>query len=151
MGTAVGDINNDGMLDWYATAIYDNTSAGRGTGNMLYLNQGGHSWNEVASEVGVDDGGWGWLCAEESDALGTAYALYALARDGMRRDDVEVRRGLEFLGRTQNEDGSWSVHGPKSSGRDKVTDTASYWGTCWAVIATLEFIDPAEPALSAAR
>jgi hypothetical protein len=56
----MGDINNDGMLDWYATAIYDAEDAGRGTGNMLYLNRGNHIWEEIASTVGVDDGGWGW-------------------------------------------------------------------------------------------
>ncbi len=60
MGTAVGDVDNDGMIDWYATAIFDNTGAGRGLGNMLYLNQGNHEFDEVGAAAGVDDGGWGW-------------------------------------------------------------------------------------------
>ena len=60
MGTAMGDIDNDGMLDWYATAIYDADDVGRGVGNVLYINQGDNSFNEVAAEAGVDDGGWGW-------------------------------------------------------------------------------------------
>lgn len=60
MGTAVGDVNNDGMLDWYATAIYDADDVGRGLGNALYLNQGDNSFLEVAAQAGVDDGGWGW-------------------------------------------------------------------------------------------
>ncbi len=60
MGSAVGDFNNDGMLDWYATAIFDLDDVGRGVGNKLYLNQGSHSFDEVAAEAGVDDGGWGW-------------------------------------------------------------------------------------------
>jgi Na+-transporting NADH:ubiquinone oxidoreductase subunit NqrB len=60
MGTAIGDVDNDGMLDWYVTAIYDAESAGRGTGNMLYINKGDHVWEETAAGAGVDNGGWGW-------------------------------------------------------------------------------------------
>src|SRR5947208_17168533 len=33
-----------------------------------------------------DDGGWGWLSADESDAFGTGTALYALAHDGLARN-----------------------------------------------------------------
>ncbi len=36
-------------------------------------------------ELQNDDGGWGWICDEESDALATGIALYALARDGLAR------------------------------------------------------------------
>ncbi len=60
MGSAVGDINNDGRFDWFVTAIYDDDNVGRGDGNKLYLNQGDHQYEEVANLVGVDDGGWGW-------------------------------------------------------------------------------------------
>ena len=60
MGTAVGDVDNDGLLDWYATAIYDADDVGRGVGNALYINQGKNKFQEVAAEAGVDDGGWGW-------------------------------------------------------------------------------------------
>ncbi len=60
MGTAVGDVDNDGLLDWYATAIYDADDVGRGVGNALYLNEGKNRFREVAADAGVDDGGWGW-------------------------------------------------------------------------------------------
>jgi len=60
MGTAMGDFDNDGRIDWYATAIFDDESSGRGDGNKLYLNRGDHVWEEVAAEAGVADGGWGW-------------------------------------------------------------------------------------------
>ena len=60
MGSTVGDFNNDGMLDWYVSAIYDDDGVGRGSGNKLYYNQGGHVFKEVAAAAGVDDGGWGW-------------------------------------------------------------------------------------------
>ncbi len=60
MGTAMGDVNNDGMLDWYATAIFDDSGEGRGDGNKLYYNLGDHSWTNEAAAAGVADGGWGW-------------------------------------------------------------------------------------------
>ncbi len=60
MGTAAGDVNNDGLLDWYVTAIYDLEDVGRGTGNKLYINRGDHVFDEIAEQAGVDDGGWGW-------------------------------------------------------------------------------------------
>ena len=60
MGTAVGDVDGNGMIDWYVTAVYDDEASGRGDGNKLYLNQGGHTFDEVAAGMGVDDGGWGW-------------------------------------------------------------------------------------------
>lgn len=63
MGTTVGDFNNDGLIDWYTTAIYDQF-VGRGDGNKLYINQsegvGHHSFDEIASEAGVANGAWGW-------------------------------------------------------------------------------------------
>lgn len=63
MGQAIGDFNNDGLLDWYVTSIYtvDNTNAGvPGTGNMLYVGQGEHAYEEISAAAGVKDGGWGW-------------------------------------------------------------------------------------------
>ncbi|MCB0192560.1 MAG: CRTAC1 family protein [Anaerolineae bacterium] len=59
MGSTVGDFNNDGRLDWYATAIFDNEYSGRGDGNKLYFNQG-KKFIEAAETTGVNDGGWGW-------------------------------------------------------------------------------------------
>ncbi|MCB0207990.1 MAG: CRTAC1 family protein [Anaerolineae bacterium] len=59
MGSTVGDFNNDGRLDWYATAIFDNDYSGRGDGNKLYFNQG-ERFVEAAATTGVSDGGWGW-------------------------------------------------------------------------------------------
>lgn len=84
------------------------------------------------------DGGWGWLVDEQSDALGTGIALYALARQTSTPVTESRVRAVEFLRATQLEDGSWDVHGTKKSGRDNVVETASYWGTCWAVIGMLQ-------------
>lgn len=85
-----------------------------------------------------DDGGWGWLLDEPSDAFGTGMALYALSRTATHADDAATVRGRSYLMQTQAQDGSWPVHGTKQAKRDRVEETATYWGTCWAVIGLLE-------------
>lgn len=64
MGQCVGDFDRDGRLDWYVTSIYqDVPTPVSGRGNKLYMNTGGvgvHQYVEVAKDVGVEDGGWGW-------------------------------------------------------------------------------------------
>ncbi len=61
MGQTVADFNNDGLLDWYVTSVHNATPPpGNNPGNMLYLNLGNHSYEEVSIEAGVNDGGWGW-------------------------------------------------------------------------------------------
>ncbi len=60
MGSAVGDVNNDGRLDWFLTAIFDDDGVGRGLGNSLYLNQGENRFVDAAASLGVADNGWGW-------------------------------------------------------------------------------------------
>lgn len=63
MGQTLGDFNGDGLLDWYVTSIHN---LPRKTGNKLYLNQGNHSYEEVAKFAGVDAGelGWGALAVD---------------------------------------------------------------------------------------
>ena len=63
MGSAIGDVNQDGKVDWFVTAIYDDDGGGRGDGNKLYINNstvGIHTFSEIAESSGTDDGGWGW-------------------------------------------------------------------------------------------
>ncbi len=89
-----------------------------------------------------DDGGWGWLSNDPSDALATGMALYAMhSTDESSGDDLCTRRGIEFLASTQRPDGSWDVPGTKTSTQKKSTPTASYWGTAWAVIGMLAAIE----------
>ena len=67
MGSALGDYDGDGDLDWFITAIFDpdyrcdNVSCGWGvTGNRLYRNDGARRFSDVTDVAGVRDGGWGW-------------------------------------------------------------------------------------------
>ena len=63
MGQTVADFDNDGFLDWYVTSIHLEepwNSNVPGTGNMLYLGRGDHTFDEVSLQTGLNDGGWGW-------------------------------------------------------------------------------------------
>ncbi len=57
MGSAVGDIDNDGDLDWFVTGIF---GASEAVGNRLYRNEGGGLLQDITVAAGVADGGWGW-------------------------------------------------------------------------------------------
>ncbi|WP_421711283.1 FG-GAP-like repeat-containing protein [Alcanivorax sp.] len=67
MGSALGDYDNDGDLDWFVTSIYDPDGVAEAnwgvTGNRLYRNNsnGGDILLEnVTQEAGIADGNWGW-------------------------------------------------------------------------------------------
>ena len=107
---------------------------------------------EQLLELQADDGGWPWKIGRASDALGTGIAMYALvqavdssAGEG-RADEIEaaLAAAVAFLDRTQTAIGGWRVAGTKRSARGRVTETASYWGTSWAVIALLAVDDQRE-------
>ena len=97
------------------------------------------------------DGGWGWLLADESDALGTGMALYALRSAGVSRDDTAVVRSRDTLLRLQRDNGTWPVCGTKEKKKDRVEETAAYWGTTWAVLGLLATLpDPTDEGASPA-
>ncbi|MCA9127502.1 MAG: hypothetical protein KDB22_10470, partial [Planctomycetales bacterium] len=77
-------------------------------------------------ELQHDDGGWGWLTADESDALGTGLALYALASSRLPPPET-LTRAENFLLSTQSADGSWQVRGTKKAKQKRVEETATYW------------------------
>ena len=70
MGSAIGDYNGDGKLDWFVTAIYDpnddpdlNPDHDPGTaydGNRLFQNNGDRTFTDVTTTAGVRNTGWGW-------------------------------------------------------------------------------------------
>jgi formylglycine-generating enzyme required for sulfatase activity/ankyrin repeat protein len=68
-----------------------------------------HAGNALKGEQRAD-GGWGQLSTLASDPYATGQALVALHASGMlRARDEAYARGVEFLMRTQLEDGSWYV------------------------------------------
>ena len=75
---------------------------------------------------------------EKSDALGTGMSAYTLLRAGVDFDDVTIKRAQRFLIDTQRDDGSWAVKGTKANKKDRIEETAVYWGTTWAVIGLVE-------------
>jgi hypothetical protein len=56
-----------------------------------------------------ENGGWSQLPGLESDAYATGLSLYALHVAGMATTHSSYNRGVEYLLRTQLEDGSWHV------------------------------------------
>jgi len=70
MGSAVGDFDGDGLLDWFVTSIYDPDSTCEEvpcdwgySGNRLYRNRGDRTFDDATDAAGVRDGGWGWGAA----------------------------------------------------------------------------------------
>lgn len=112
---------------------------------------------QAAEEVAArqrQDGGWAQLNGVETDAYATGMALVALSTAG-RGYDASYRRGVDYLLRTQLDDGSWQVRTRtiplqpyKESGfphgRNQWISAA---GTSWAVMA----LGLGQPELSAAR
>ncbi|MBL4883913.1 MAG: terpene cyclase/mutase family protein [Planctomycetaceae bacterium] len=94
--------------------------------------------NKDLNKQQAADGGWGWIVGENSDALGTGLALYALLQAGQDKQSSQVQRAQAFLVSTQLEDGSWSVLGTKEIKKDRVEKTAVFWGATWAVIALVD-------------
>ncbi len=99
------------------------------------------------------DGGWGQLAGLDSDAYGTGQSLYALLEGGkISTTDTAVRRGLEFLMRTQLADGTWHVRRrahpfqpPMDSGFPHGADGwISSAATSWAVMALATSFDPSQ-------
>jgi hypothetical protein len=58
MGQTVGDLDRDGLLEWYVTSIFKD-SLPPDNGNFLYRNLGAHQFTALES-AGATDGGWGW-------------------------------------------------------------------------------------------
>jgi len=90
-----------------------------------------------------DDGGWGQLAEMSSDAYATGQTLYVLQATGLSPAEPAYRRGVEFLLKTQCDDGSWFVK-TRSKPIQEYFDNGdpheenqfiSVPATCWAIVA----------------
>ena len=93
------------------------------------------------------DGGWAQMPGMHSDAYATGQALYALSSaGGVQVDSDAYRRGIQYLLRTQDDDGSWFVNKRAIPANNYFSadfphgesQYASFNGTCWATLALLE-------------
>lgn len=95
------------------------------------------------------DGGWAQKEGMESDAYATGQTVYLLRLTGLPADDPAVVRGIRFLLRTQEEDGSWKVESRARAfqvffdngdphGKSQFISTAA---TSWAVAALAATLD----------
>jgi ankyrin repeat protein len=127
------------------------------------LGWAGASQSELESETREllalqrSDGGWAALPGLESDAWATGHTLVALHEvGGFAANGAAYQRGVEFLLRTQFEDGSWLVKSRTwpfqphfDSGFPHGKDQwISAGGTAWAVIALLNTLQPVTSAES---
>ncbi len=64
MGAAMADVDRDGDLDWFVTAIWNATPFSQqgwgNSGNRLYRNESTGAFSDVTLAAGVENGGWGW-------------------------------------------------------------------------------------------
>lgn len=94
MGSTFADIDRDGDLDWFTSAIYDpqggcqdpqdcaSEPAGF-TGNRLWRNDGDRKFADITQQAGVMDAGWAW---------GSAFADF----DNDGAIDLAVTNGQDF-------------------------------------------------------
>ncbi len=93
-----------------------------------------------------EDGGWGQTLEMKSDAYATGQALTVLRKSGLIQTHYpQYKRGIEWLLKNQNPDGSWQVK-TRSKPIQKYFESGfphgkdqfiSISATCWAVMALL--------------
>ncbi len=67
MGSAIGDFDNDGDMDWFVTAIWW-AQQKKDEGNRLYQNDGEGNFTNITEASGVVNGDWGWgACTADFD------------------------------------------------------------------------------------
>lgn len=88
------------------------------------------------------DGGWPQVPDAPSDAYATGQALYLLNLLGTRNDRPEIARAVDFLVRTQKEDGSWPMKTRSHPGAtpSNFPVPITYFGSAWATMGLMRSI-----------
>jgi hypothetical protein len=98
------------------------------------------------------DGGWAQYPDFRSDAYATGTTLYALHMAGMPAKDAAYRKGMDYLIRTQDPEGSWYVN-KRGIAANTYFDSGfphgesqyiSYGATAWASMALMLGAEPAQ-------
>jgi Squalene-hopene cyclase C-terminal domain len=116
---------------------------------LLVLSRSGGPAKTLDSEIDLllgrqnKNDGWGQLKDAPSDAYATGQVLYVLNDVGVKRDRAEVQRGVAFLVKTQNDDGSWPM---KRRGHPGVTPSnnvvpITYFGSAWGTMGLLRSVE----------
>ncbi|MDG2469835.1 MAG: hypothetical protein P8M80_11185 [Pirellulaceae bacterium] len=66
--------------------------------------------------------------------LATSQIVFVMQEIGSAEFEKLVTQAVDFLLKSQQPDGSWKVQGTKKKAKERHTETASYWGSAWAVI-----------------
>ena len=99
MGAAVGDVDNDGDLDWFVTGIF---GANETVGNRLYLNDGNGQLQDATVVAGVEDGGWGWgACFADFNLDGRLDIFHTNGWESNPIDDFEHDRSRLFIAQAE--------------------------------------------------
>ncbi len=63
-GSALGDYDNDGDIDWFVSGTWDPNGVAEGnwgvSGNRLFENRGDGTFEDATDRAGVREGFWGW-------------------------------------------------------------------------------------------
>lgn len=91
------------------------------------------------------DAGWSQAKDMPSDAWATGQTLYVLSLAGRKADDPAIRKGREFLLKTQLADGSWLMKsrpkGPENKSA-KNLEPITYASTAWALLGLIRTAPP---------
>jgi N-acyl-D-amino-acid deacylase len=91
------DSNEDRVARLWGHSLLGGTDAERSAARAALL------------ETQRDDGGWGQTAEMASDAYAAGSTLFILLDSGLAPSDPATKRGIEYLLRSQLEDGSWHV------------------------------------------
>ena len=137
MGSSFGDLDGDGRLDWFVSAIaeegvcawdetppcYDDDHSG----NRMYLAQGARSFAEASLELGLRDGDWAWG-VEMFDFDNDADLDLALANGWYGRDNFGQLSHLDTPARLWLNPGAAAVQAAVQGGGEPFEELAAARG-----------------------